>query len=167
MSDPTTVTNIAIIAAVSRGGLVGGPDGMPWDVPADMKHFRDVTMGHTIIMGRNTWDTLSGPLKGRQNIILTSRDIEGNEIETATSLEAAIELAELPGEVFVIGGVQPWSEALKMAQRIYLTHIDEEFEGDVFFPELDDSVWKKETETVQEAHINGTVGTIRFTTYTR
>lgn len=157
------ITNLAIIAAVARGGLVGGPEGMPWDIPEDMKHFRELTTGHTVIMGRTTWESLPAPLKNRQNIVLTSQTIDG--VETALSLIEAIELSVMPGEIFVIGGVRPWIEALEIASTIYLTHIEAEFEGDVFFPSFDESLWTKESETVQEAMISGTVGTVKFTKY--
>lgn len=159
------MTEIAIIAAVAQGGLVGGPDGMPWNVPEDMKHFREMTTGHTVIMGRTTWESLPGPLKNRQNIVLTSQSIDG--IETAPSLTEAIELSVMPGEIFVIGGVRPWTEALEVASTIYLTYIDADFEGDVFFPDFDQTVWKKESELVQEALISGTIGTLKFTKYTK
>ena len=141
---------IAIIGAMDRNGLIGAQNALPWHLPADLARFRQRTIGHTVIMGSRTWESLpKQPLPGRQNIVL-SRTMPKDmaECDVARNLDEALMLAE--GEhVFIIGGASVYEQALPLADTLYLTLIDEEFEGDTHFPDIDESVWQ---ETERRAH---------------
>ena len=132
---------VSIVAAVARGGVIGRGGTIPWRVPEDMKRFRELTVGHPVVMGRLTWDSLPTrfrPLPGRRNVVVTRDPAwQGDGAERAASLEEALRLlAGLP-HVFVIGGAQLYAAALPLADELLLTEIDIEVEGDTFFPELD------------------------------
>ena len=126
---------VSIIAAMSRNRIIGVDGSIPWNIPADMSRFRGLTLGHTVIMGRKTFESIGRPLSGRKNIII-SRDpsyhFEG--ALTASSLNEALELAEDDGEVFICGGGEIYQQALPLASRIYLTIVDIIVEGDTMFP---------------------------------
>jgi dihydrofolate reductase len=142
---------IALIVAVADNGVIGVGGGLPWRLPADMRRFRQTTMGHHVVMGRLTWMSLGKPLTGRTNVVV-SRDAslqtaaaaqrEGG-ITVVPSLAAAIELAAAAGEreLFVIGGAGLYREALPLADRIYLTRVRVSPDGDTFFPALDPAQW--------------------------
>lgn len=130
--------------------MIGADGAIPWRLKTDMKHFRAVTMGKPVIMGRKTWDSLKGPLKGRDNIVLT-RDanfrVEG--VWVHASLPAALAcarsraLARGVDEIAVIGGAQIYAEALALAQRLYVTDVDVDIVGDVYFPIIDAQRWRE------------------------
>lgn len=140
---------ISIIAAVSKNGVIGKKGELPWYIPEDLRHFKELTTGHPIIMGRKTFESIGKPLPNRANIIIT-RDA-GYEAEgclVVHSLEEALEkageaeknppllkLRKGKSEVFVIGGGEIYNEAIKVADKLYLTLIEDNFEGDVFFPD--------------------------------
>jgi dihydrofolate reductase len=137
---------LAMVAALTPSRVIGRAGGIPWRYPEDMQHFRRVTTGHAIIMGRTTYDSIGKPLPKRRNIVIT-RDaalrIEG--CETAPSLERAIAMArEQDGEPRVIGGGQIYAAALPLATKLFLTHLAEDHEGDVYFPALDAREWIEE-----------------------
>jgi len=143
---------LTLIAAVARNGVIGIDNRLPWHLPADLKHFKTLTVDHTVIMGRKTWESLPAkfrPLPGRRNIVVT-RDAgyraEGAAV--ALSLPAAIAAAE-SGEAFVIGGAELYAAALPLADRLQLTEIDAAFEGDTHFPAIDPRHWR---ETARETH---------------
>ncbi len=141
---------IALIAALDRNGLIGRNNALPWQLPADLQHFKRMTMGKPILMGRLTWESLGRPLPGRHNIVL-SRD-PGYRAEGATvvaSIDAALAAAGDAEEAMVIGGSAFYRAMLPRATRLYLTRIDAEFEGDAWFPEIDAQAWR---ETAREAH---------------
>jgi dihydrofolate reductase len=123
---------------------------MPWRLPADLKHFRALTTGHAVIMGRKTWESLPGPLPGRQNIVVT-RDAHyaAPGAETAPTLAAALALVRLPPPAFCIGGGELYRAALPRATTLFLTEIERDFDGDVTFPPFDPGAWP---ETQREAH---------------
>jgi dihydrofolate reductase len=127
---------VSLIVAVSENGAIGRGGGLPWRLPADLRRFKQLTMGHTIIMGRRTWDSIGRPLPGRRSIVL-SRDpglrLEGAEV--AGSIEEALGRCTGEDQVFVIGGREAFEAALPRAQRIHLTRVHAEVEGDVHFPE--------------------------------
>ena len=137
---------LSIIVAVARNFAIGKSNGLLYNIPEDMKHFKDITMGHTVIMGKKTFDSLpTRPLKGRRNIVLCH---EGNipedkqGAEWVTSLETAIDKAKYDGEIFVIGGASVYEQVYPIADKIYLTEINdvpEEF--DASFPEIDYDKW--------------------------
>ncbi len=145
---------ISIIVAVGAHNELGKDNELMWHLPSDMLHFRETTRGHVVIMGRKTFESIGKPLPGRQNIIIT-RDttyrIEGADI--AHSLTEALEKADMenyPEEVFIIGGAQIYTEALAIADTLYITHINKEFpQADTFFPD-----WSKAefTEVSREHH---------------
>ena len=140
--------SIHLIAAVAKNSVIGYQGAIPWKIQEDLQHFKELTMGQTVIMGRKTFKSIGRPLPGRQNIVVTSTIdfIEGCQI--ARSLEEAIELAERD-EVFIIGGAMLYAEAMPMAQILDLTLVDIEPEGDTCFPAIE---WNAYEETEREPH---------------
>jgi len=135
---------IALIAALARNRAIGRGNAMPWRLPEDLKRFKRLTMGHAVIMGRRTFESIGSPLPGRSNIVITrSRDWSPHGCAIVHSLDAALAAAESPGETFVIGGAQIYALAMPLAQRLYLTEIERDFEGDAFFPDYDRSAWRE------------------------
>lgn len=137
---------LALVAAMTPSRVIGRAGKLPWHLPEDLAHFRRVTKGHAVIMGRLTYDSVGTPLKGRRNIVV-SRDralrIEGSEV--APSLDAAIALArETDPEPQILGGAQIYAEALPLATKLVLTYLDDEHEGDAFFPAFDATDWVEE-----------------------
>jgi dihydrofolate reductase len=137
---------VSLIVAVARNGVIGREGDLPWRLPGDMKWFKERTMGHHVLMGRRTWDSFPGPLPGRVNIVITRGEPELPEgVRRAGSLEAALKIARAAGdgEVFIAGGAQIYAAALPLADRIYLTRVEAEVEGDTKFPEVDLSAWRQ------------------------
>ena len=142
---------IALIVAMAHGRVIGQGGGLPWHLPADLKHFKSVTMGKPIIMGRATHESIGRALPGRQNIVLTRQPSYAAPGCTVVSTpEAALEAAtaDAPDEVMVIGGAAVYEAFLPMARRLYLTEIDGDLPGDTFFPEIDFTQWKESTRDV-------------------
>jgi len=141
---------IIIIAAMAENRVIGKNNALPWSLKADMAHFRELTTGWPCIMGRKTWESLpKRPLPGRPNIII-SRSLSAEAAPMATvfsSLQEAIQHCEDYQKIFICGGASIYREALLLADKIELTVIHRQYEGDVFFPEIDSSLWKK-TNTV-------------------
>src|SRR5690349_24669147 len=143
---------VYLVAAVARNGVIGAKGKLPWHLPEDLRHFKKLTLGHPVIMGRRTWDSLPHALPGRENIVLTrsaNSDIPGASV--ANSLAAAIALCAGESTVFVIGGAGIFADAMSIADGIVLTEIERDYEGDVYFPEWDRSVWR---ETQRERHVS-------------
>jgi dihydrofolate reductase len=135
---------ISIIAAMDRNRLIGRDNQLPWRLPADLAHFKKTTMGKPVVMGRKTFESIGKPLPGRTNIVLThSLDFAAEGVLAADSLESALEQAGDVAEVMVIGGGAVYRQALPLAQRLYLTLVDEAFEGDAWFPEIDPAQWRE------------------------
>lgn len=131
----STQAPLALIVAVARNGVIGRGGDLPWHVSEDLKHFKKTTSGHTIIMGRKTHESIGRALPKRRNIVVTRSGAAFEGCETAGSLEEAIALARTTDECpFIIGGASLYLEALPLATELYLTTIDEEVEGDTFFP---------------------------------
>ncbi len=127
---------ISIIVAMANNRVIGKDNDMPWHLPADLKHFKSVTLGKPIIMGRKTYESIGRPLPGRQNIIVSRNSdyhIEGCDV--VNSLEKAIELVKDVEEVMIIGGGKLYAQALTSADRLYLTFIDLDVDGDTQFPD--------------------------------
>jgi dihydrofolate reductase len=142
---------IYVVAAVAANGIIGVKGQLPWSLPEDLKHFKRLTMGHPIIMGRRTWESLKGPLPGRDNIVVTrTPGYEAPGAAVATSLEAALALCLGESVAFVIGGSQLFKDSLPIAAGLVMTEIDRPYEGDTWFPEYDRSRWK---ETQREQHV--------------
>lgn len=156
---------ISLIAAASRNGVIGNKGKLPWRLPADLQRFKRITMGHPILMGRKTFESIGKPLPGRTNIVITRRkDFQCGGATVANSLEEALlicdrgataqrskEMVALPlsadheneKEAFVIGGAEIFKQALPFADRIYLTRIEKDFEGDAYLFEIDPKHWKE------------------------
>lgn len=135
---------VSIIVAVSDNNVIGRDNRIPWRQSTDLKRLKTLTMGHYFLMGRKTFESLDGPLPGR-SIIVISRDAHyrADGALVAPSLERAIEMAQVDDEIFVGGGSQIFEQALHRADRMYLTRVHAEVEGDTFFPEFDDvTEWK-------------------------
>lgn len=139
MNRPTP--RLALIAAVARNGTIGKDNGLLWHEPEDLKHFRRVTMGCPVIMGRKTWDSLPArfrPLPGRRNLVITrSADWHADGAEAVHSLPAALALLAGTPKAFVIGGAEIYALALPLADELVLTEIDADLDGDAFFPRWD------------------------------
>lgn len=127
---------ISLIAAMSEERVIGRAGQLPWNIPADLTRFKNITMGHALVMGRKTFESIGHPLPGRRNIVLsrTLKNVEGCEV--ARSLQEAIEAAEGDEEIFICGGEQVFRDALPLCQRMYLTIIHASFAGDTRFPEI-------------------------------
>ena len=134
---------ISIIVAASTNNVIGANGDLPWRLPDDLKHFKAITMGKPIVMGRKTWDSIGRPLPGRQNIVITRQaDFVAEGCDVVASLEDAAAAAGDGKEVMIIGGSQIYLLALPVAERLYLTRVHAEIEGDAFFPEIDELEWR-------------------------
>jgi dihydrofolate reductase len=134
---------ISIIVAVSTNNVIGRQGELPWRLSDDLKHFKAVTMGKPIIMGRKTWESIGRPLPGRQNIVITRQlGFQAEGCDVVTSIEEGIVVAGDVEEVMVIGGSQVYDLALPVTERLYLTRVHAEIEGDAFFPEIDLTEWR-------------------------
>ncbi len=159
---------VALVAAVARGGVIGAGGGLPWRLPEDMRHFREVTTGHSVVMGRRTWDSLPErfrPLAGRRNLVVTRHDDwHADGAERAGSLEEALLLLDDVPQVFVVGGGELYADALRLADELLLTEIDAEVEGDTLFPTWERAAFE---ETSREEHVSETGVRFAFVTYVR
>ena len=144
---------VALIAAVADNGVIGQGGALPWRIPADLRWFRERTMGHHVVMGRKTWVSIGRPLPGRTNIVVSrTRDLAVPEgVSVVDGLVTAIERATKAGddEVFVIGGAELYRAALPLAGRIYLTRVHADVAGDTWFPAIDEAAW---VEVARESH---------------
>jgi dihydrofolate reductase len=141
---------LSLIVAYAQNRVIGRDNTLPWKLPSDLAHFKRTTLGHPIIMGRKTWESLGRPLPGRRNIVI-SRDANypAQGAECMTSLAQAIAAVEDLEEAFVIGGAQIYQEALPFAQQVIATEVQEAVEGDAFFAPLDKAQW---IETSRQSH---------------
>lgn len=148
----STTPEITLIAAVARNGVIGRNNGLPWRLKADMQHFRAMTMGHPVVMGRKTWESLGRPLSGRRNIVVT-RDTQfrAEGAEVFHSPEAALVAAGDAERIFVIGGAQLYNTLLPRADRLELTEIWADVEGDAHFPLFDRSDFVEERRDARTA----------------
>ena len=141
---------VYLVAAVAANGVIGNQGGLPWQLPEDLKHFKRLTLGHPVIMGRRTWESLGKALPGRDNIVVTRQPgYEAPGAAVAGSLEGALALCAGEPVAFVIGGSRLFAESLPIAAGMVLTEIHRDFAGDTRFPEYDRSKWR---ETQREAH---------------
>ena len=141
---------MAVIAAVAANRVIGADNRLPWRIAEDLRRFRALTMGHAVIMGRKTWESLPHPLPGRQNLVVTRQlGYAAAGAEIAGSLDEALDLVRLPEPAFCIGGAELYRAALPRAATLHLTEIAREFEGDAEFPSLADGDWR---ETAREPH---------------
>lgn len=159
---------IILIAAVARNGVIGKDNALPWHLPEDMRHFKALTTGHAVLMGRKTWESLPPkfrPLPNRRNIVLT-RDASyvAPGAIVVHSLDAAVKVGAGETALFVIGGAELYRHMLPLADRLELTEIDADFEGDAHFPACDRSQWR---ETRRERGGNDAGVGYAFVTYDR
>ena len=148
-SPAAAAPSIALIAAVASNGVIGVDNRLPWRLADDLKRFRALTIGHAVIMGRKTWESLPHALPGRQNIVVSRQaGYAAVGAQVAASFDAAVALVRLPEPAFCIGGAALFREALPRARLVYLTEIDRDFAGDVRFPTLAAEQW---TEIAREA----------------
>lgn len=135
---------ISIIAAMARNRVIGIANTLPWRLPEDLKHFKALTLGHHILMGRKTYESLGRPLPGRTSVVITrSQDLRVPGCLVANSIAEAIAACNNDNEIFFIGGEELYRQALDVADRIYLTEIKENFAGDAWFPEFDTNLWQE------------------------
>jgi dihydrofolate reductase len=138
---------VTIVAAVATNGVIGVGGGLPWHLPDELQRFKELTVGHVLVMGRRTYESIGRPLPGRTTVVVTRQpDWTGGSdlVLTAASVPEALATASsLDDEVFVVGGAQVYAEALPHADRLELTHVDAAPAGDTLFPELDWSEWRE------------------------
>ena len=134
---------LSLIVAIAKNRVIGVNNTLPWHLPEDLKRFRALTTGHHIIMGRKTYDSLGRLLPGRTTVIVTRNpDYKMEGAIVVNSLEAAIAACGDDSEAFLIGGAELYKDGLKLANKLYITEIDAEYEGDAFFPEFEINEWK-------------------------
>jgi dihydrofolate reductase len=150
---------INVIVAISKNRVIGKNNSIPWYISEDLKRFKKLTLNHPIIMGGRTFESIGRPLRERTNIVVTSKDIEVTQnLKVADTLNSAIEIAkasEGSDEIFFIGGARIFEESLEYIDRLYLTYIDTDIDGDIFFPEIDLSAWRLVSEEKHETEIFG------------
>ena len=135
---------IAIIAAVSKNGCIGAGGKLPWRLPADLKHFKKITVNNTVVMGRKTYESIGARLPERRNIVIsTSKELIAPGCLVVPDFSEAMKNVFPTENVFAIGGSRVFEAALPLAERLYLTEIDAEISGDTFFPEFDRNAWKE------------------------
>lgn len=133
---------ISLIVAVAENGVIGDRNALLWHISEDLRHFKTVTTGHPVIMGRKTFESLGRPLPNRTNVVITRQEIEIPGCTVVHSLEEAVALFPGDEEVFVIGGAQIYAAALPLARRFYLTRVFRSYEGDTRFPAWDERQWR-------------------------
>jgi dihydrofolate reductase len=159
---------VSLLAAVARNGVIGRDGTIPWRLAEDMQRFRALTMGHPVVMGRRTWESLPDrfrPLPGRRNVVVTrNADWRGEGADRAGSLEEALELIAGAERGFAIGGAELYASALPRADELVLTEIDADVEGDTFFPAFERSDFE---EVAREPHVSPDGTSFAFVTYER
>ena len=142
---------VYLVAAVAQNGVIGANGKLPWRLPEDLQHFKRLTLGHSVIMGRKTWESIGRPLPNRHNIVVSRRPgFQAAGASVASSLEDALALCAGVDPVFVIGGNELYRAALPYAAGLVLTRLHRPYEGDAYFPDIDPADW---TETRREEHV--------------
>jgi dihydrofolate reductase len=152
------VPGLTIVAAMAANRVIGRAGKLPWHLPADLKHFKQLTIGHPVVMGRRTFDSIKVPLPARRNIVVstTAAPIEG--VEVVRSLDDALALLAGCSPIMVVGGSVLYAAALPVVEAMELTELDEAVEGDTFFPEFDRSQWRVVSETRHERDERHAIG---------
>jgi dihydrofolate reductase len=152
---------VSFVVAIAENNAIGKDNKLLWYLPTDLKHFKQITNGQTIIMGRKTYDSMGKPLPNRRNIVITrNADLKLEGAEVTNSLAEALLLCKTEEEVFIIGGAEIYKQALDQTDRIYLTRVHQQFDADAYFPELDMDKW---VETAREEHQPDEKNNIAFT----
>ena len=158
---------VSLIVAMAKNRVIGANNTLPWHLPADLKHFKTLTMGHHIVMGRKTYDSIGKPLPGRTSVVVTrNANYAPPGVVVVNSLESAISACADDEEIFVIGGAELYRQAIVLADRIYLTEIDADIPGDAHFTELDRKSWQ-ETGRVSHAPDEKNLYHYHFVVYDR
>jgi dihydrofolate reductase len=138
---------VTILAAVARNGVIGAGGGLPWHLPDELRRFKERTLGHVLVMGRRTYESIGRPLPGRTTIVVTRQPdwhVDSDLVATAASIpEALAKAAAVDDEVFVVGGAEVYAAALPLADRLELTHVEAAPEGDTAFPEVEWDDWRE------------------------
>ncbi len=143
---------ISIIAAMDRNHLIGNNNQLPWHLPADFAHFKSTTMGKPIVMGRKTYESIGKPLPGRTNIVLSRNpETQFEGVVCVNNFVDALAAVADAQEIMIIGGSTIYEMLLPQANRMYLTFVDAEFEGDAWFPEFDDNQWLESESMIRRA----------------
>ncbi|ODU29650.1 MAG: diacylglycerol kinase [Thiobacillus sp. SCN 62-729] len=151
---------VSVIAALARNRVIGVENRLPWRLPEDLAHFKALTLNHPILMGRKTFESLGRPLPGRTNIVITRNvDYRRDGCLVADSIPAAIALCEDADEVFFIGGAELYAQVIPLADRLYLTEVDIDAQGDAWFPDYDRSAFR---EVSREPHTGVKGDALRF-----
>jgi dihydrofolate reductase len=164
-----TKVALELVAAVAANGVIGRGGQLPWHLPDDLRHFKALTMGHAVIMGRKTYESVGRPLPGRTTIVVSRSLLEPphEHVRLVNSLEAAIEsAASTPPPAYVVGGAAIYETAIPYAMAIHLTELDEPVEGDTYFPSFDRSAWRIATESVHSRDASHNIG-FRIRKYVR
>lgn len=153
---------VAIIVAYSQNRIIGQKGGIPWRIPGEQVRFRKLTFGQAVVMGRRTYEEIGHPLPGRMNFVVsTTRNFDAENCQTVVSLDEAIALAG-ERDLYVSGGVKLYEEALRLAEKLYVTEIHRDVAGDTFFPEFDETLFDKTLESYHPGELPYT-----YVTYTR
>ncbi len=148
---------ISIISAMARNRTIGINNTLPWRLPEDLKYFKALTLGHHIIMGRKTYESIGKPLPGRTTVIVTRGDYPAPDgVKIAHSLPQAIEVCGADEEIFFVGGAELYAQALSLADRLYLTEIQADVEGDAWFPLFDKRQWREVGRDARNDEASGT-----------
>lgn len=143
---------VSLIAAMSENRVIGRDGQLPWRLPDDLRHFKELTVDHTVIMGRRTFDEIKRPLDNRRNVVITrNKEFRAQAVTVVPSLKEALALGATEDEVFVIGGGEIFARALPLADRIYLTLVHAQVEGDTFFPPFEAGAWALASEEFHAA----------------
>ncbi len=152
---------VSIVVAIAENNAIGKDNQLLWHLPADLKHFKAITSGHCIIMGRKTFESIGKPLPNRRNIVISRTDgLEISGAEVKSSIQDALQLCRDENEVFIIGGAEVYRSAMELVNRIYLTRVHEHYSGDTFFPEIDFNNWE---ETKVEKHLPDEKNRVAYT----
>jgi dihydrofolate reductase len=147
---------ISLVVAASTNNVIGSDGGLPWHLPDDLRHFKRLTTGNPIVMGRRTFESIGRPLPDRRNIVMTrDPDYVAPDCDVVSSVREALELVEDADEVMIIGGGQVYRDFLPHADRIYLTRVQADVEGDTYFPDIDEAGWRlvsSEPHAADEKH---------------
>ena len=133
---------LSLIVAVAQNGVIGDRNALLWHISEDLKHFKALTSGHPVVMGRKTYESLGRPLPNRTNVVISRQELEIPGCRVVHSLDEALALFPGDEEVFIIGGAQIYAEVLPRADRFYLTRVFHDYEGDTRFPEWDEAQWR-------------------------
>jgi dihydrofolate reductase len=156
---------VALIVAVARNGVIGSHNALPWRLPEDLRRFKALTLGHAVIMGRRTFDSIQKALPGRQNIVVTRQArFAAAGVDVVHSVHDALSRVTQPPPIWCIGGAALFRDMLPLAERIELTEIDADFPGDTHFPPLDHMQWR---EVARDAHVSAAGLPYAFVTYRR